>query len=77
MPLAFTNKQKNLVEPGESLVNESDKPVGKFIAGDKTHGIGMIRLDEVFKAAEIRLESDPDTTFVLPIEKSEKPEKPC
>jgi len=69
MPLAFTSKRKNPVEPGESLVNESDKPVGKFIAGDKTHGIGMIRLDEASKAAEIRLKSDPDTTFVLPVDK--------
>lgn len=69
MPLAFTTRREQPVEPGESLVNESDKSVGKWIAGDKTHGIGMMRLEETFKASEIRLKSDPDTSFVLPVEK--------
>ena len=97
MPIRFTQKRESPVEGGESIVNEAGKALGKFIAGDKTHGmlcpkqglilldssfltrhrlmwpylmsfdmflgIGMMRLEECSKAEEVRLKSDPETTF--------------
>ena len=38
MPIRFTQKRESPVEGGESIVNEAGKALGKFIAGDKTHG---------------------------------------
>jgi len=63
MPIRFTQKRESPVEGGESIVNEAGKALGKFIAGDKTHGIGMMRLEECSKAEEVRLKSDPETTL--------------
>jgi len=69
MPLAFADKLEDPVEPGESLVNESGKPVGKFIRGDRTHGIGLMRLEETAKASAVRLKSDPEIAFRTPVDK--------
>ena len=53
MPIRFTQKRESPVEGGESIVNEAGKALGKFIAGDKTHGMlctkqGLILLDSSF-----------------------------
>jgi len=77
MPLTFSQKWENSVrvftgypgKPGDSIVNESDRPLGKLICGDRTHGLGLIRIEEAAKSAVIRLKEHPDTTFQTPIEK--------
>ena len=53
MPIRFTQKRESPVEGGESIVNEAGKALGKFIAGDKTHGMlcskqRLILLDSSF-----------------------------
>lgn len=68
MPLEFCQKLvgdcRSLPEPA-SFVNEKGKTVGKFISGNQTHGIGLMRIQECTEgdAGKIRVKDhEPELT---------------
>lgn len=59
MPLIFNEEPKDNLEYDEKILDENNKPVGKFRAREKVFGLGLIRIVEALKAESLNIKNTP------------------